>query len=254
MFPHAIKIFGENFVNENNDYAFLSGSALVANLYDQKRHTAWISSGSDDLTEEYIEVTFKNWQGEAVERTIDRIILLGHNMKAGQLQYWDGAAWQDLIGGTITDNTETDNLIEVTQVTTYKFKIKMETTLDTDPDAEKYIGELKVCATVLEPTVWLTQFKRKDYDKAGDFRLSNGPLVSWKEWNKVEGGLDIEQMSLVEITTLKTYIRNNQYLTIVFYDDFDMTETYEFIVANPTNYSIERKLEYYKTSLNLKER
>jgi len=251
-FMNAIKIFGENYINKNNAYAFLSGSALVSYLYDQKRQTAWLSSGSNNTIEEYIEITFKNWQGEVVQRTFDRVIILGHNIKAGQLQYWDGSAWQDLTGGTITDNTETDNLIEVTSVTTYKFKIKMTTTQIAN--AEKYIGEIKVCATILEPTDWLTKFKRNDDDRAGDYRLSKGDLVSWREWGKVEGGLDIEQMSLAEITTLKTYIRDNQYLTIVFWDDFDMSETYEFKVTNPINYSLDRKLQYYSTDLDLKER
>jgi len=250
---NGIKIFGENFINGDNDYAFLSGSALVAYLYDQKRYTAWVSSGSNNLTEEYIEITFKNWQGEAVQRTFDRIIILGHNLKAAQCQYWDGSAWQDITEGVLADNAATDNLLEISSpITSYKFKIKMTTTQIAD--AEKYIGEIKVCATILEPTLWLTDFKRNDDDKSGNYRLSKGSLVSWKEWNKVEGSLDIENAVLAEITTLETYIRNNQYLTIVFYDDFDMTETYEFIVVNPINYSLDKKMEYYETSLDLAER
>ena len=249
---NGIKIYGENFINSDNTYAFVSGSALVANLYDQKRATAWISSGSDDLTTEHIEVTFLNWQGEAVSRTFDRIILLGHNIKAGQLQYWDGSAWQDITGGTITDNSDTDTLIEITTpVAATKFKIIMTTTQVVD--AEKYIGELKVCLKVLEPS-WLSDYPMVADMKGGFYRNAEGGLVTWKEYTKQAGIFTIENVIKADMDILQPYLETAQFITIVFYNDFDLKHTYEFCLVNAPNFYLNRKTQLSSMTLDLQER
>ena len=247
----GIKIVGENFINEYNGYAFVSGSTSESYLYDQKRATAWLSSGSDDLTTEYIEVTFNNWQGEPVLRTFDRIILLGHNIKAGQLQYWDGSAWADLTGGTITGNTETDNIIEVTSVTTYKFKIKMTTTQVVD--AEKYIGELKVCQHVLSP-YWLSSYPMTAEQKSGNYRNAEGGLISWKEFTKQGGIFSIENIAKADMDILMPYMKTGEFITMSFYESFDLAHTYEFAIVNPPNFYLNRKTTRSSIDLDLKER
>jgi len=249
---NGIKIFGENFINSDNTYAFLSGSTSEAYLYDQKRATAWLSSGSNNATEEYIEVTFKNWQGAAVERTFDRIIILGHNLKAAQCQYWDGAAWDDITEGVLSDNEATDNLFEiVTPITSYKFKIKMTTTQV--GNAEKYLGELKVCLKVLEP-YWLSDYPMAGVQKAGNYRNSSGSLVSWKEYTKQAGIFSVTNVLKADMDTLMPYLESASFITIIFYNDFDLKHTYEFAIVNAPNFNLNRKTNRSSLYLDLQER
>ena len=99
---NGLKIFSENFLNQYDTIAVVSGDAMKGYLYDQKQDTQWSSSGSDDVTEESIDITFLNWQGEAGDHTFDRIIILNHNLKAITADYWNGAAWVAIAEATLT--------------------------------------------------------------------------------------------------------------------------------------------------------
>jgi len=246
---NGIKIFSENYVNKNCAFTFSSGSETQDKLYDQNQKTQWMSYGSYNGKIEIIEIEFRNWQSQIVERTIDKIILLNHNIKHGTMEYWGGSAWNAWTVGTLIFNDKVDNILSVEKITTSKIRFK-PTTITADI-GEKAVGELKACCSILEPSNWLTEFKRKDYDNSGNYRLAKGSLVSWKEWNKVEGTLDIKNISLDEMRILKEY--SNKNITIVFYDDFDLKETFEFVITNPIRYIFDRKTKFYETSLELKE-
>ena len=66
-----------------------TGSDSFINTYDLDDSTYWISIGSNDFTEETIDVVFD------VSQNIDRIVLRLMNFKEFTLQYWDGAAYAD---------------------------------------------------------------------------------------------------------------------------------------------------------------
>jgi len=249
---NGIKIFGENFINGDNGYTFLSGSSSENYLYDQKPTTQWLSVGSDDTTEEYIEISFKNWQGATVSRTFDRIIILNHNIKACQCQYWDGSAWQDITGGSLSANTAASNLLEIASpVSSEKFKIKITTTQVAD--TEKVIGELKVCKNIMAP-YWLSRFSRSDSQKSGAYNLLDGPLVFWKEWTKAGGTLNIIDIEKSDFDTIFPYFKTANFITVLFHNDFDLDETLELAITSAPNYILNRKTKLYQISMELRER
>ena len=251
---NALKIFGENCVNGDCGYTFSSGSALVAYLYDQNQATAWTSSGSNDATEESIAITFKNWQGTEISRTFDRIIILNHNIKAGAFDYWDGSAWQVISAAAMTAVTASNTLIElVTPISATRFRVRLTTTQTTN--AEKYIGELKVCQSIITGSqLWRSDIPRNDEQKSGSFRTGQGGLVSWREWSKFGAAGTLYDVSKTDHDLLFPYLKASGFITIVFWNDFDLTECFEASLVGAPNHKLDRKTALYEISLELKER
>jgi len=248
---NGIKVFGENFVNGDCGYTFSSGDSGQAYLYDQNQATKWTSSGSNDTTEESIIVIFKNWQGEEVNRTFDRIILLETNFAQMAADYWDGSAWQVITEAGITLAAD-HKLVEIASaITASRFRLRC-TTVQSGTD--KALGELKVCAAVLDSPRWESSFSRRDEKKGDSYRLAEGSLVSWKEWTKVEGTLSLDSVARADMELLLPFMKTAAFLTLVLHDDFDLADCYEFAVSSAPRLQLDRKTELYDLSMELAER
>jgi len=248
----AIELFSENYVNGDCTFTVVSGDGTKAYLYDQKQATTWLSSGSDDTTTETITIVFNNWQGEEVSRTFDRIVLLNHNLAGITADYWNGSAWIAITEATTTLSDE-DNIIEiVTAISATRFRINCTTAQSTD--AEKYIGELKICADIVSLGLTLSDWQPMGEQKGETYRLAGGSLVSWKEWTKLAGTLSLENVSKTVKDTLVPYIKLNGFLTLIFYSDYDASEVYEVAIGNAPSVMVDRKSDFFRVPLELRER
>jgi hypothetical protein len=144
-----MKVFYQNkLLSENFTVNVSSGDGSKSNVYDLDRDTYWITSGSNDTTEETYEVVFNNAQ------TISRLLLIGHNFKDFKAQYWNGSAYADFAAVyslktdsvaakiDITDNIYTTRYFEFTAVSTTKIKIFPKKTMVVN--AEKYLYEMYI--------------------------------------------------------------------------------------------------------------
>ena len=85
-----LKVFKQNFLFDYaNTITTSTGSDYADNMKDLDRALYWVSVGSDDTTTETITIEF------TVAAIISRLLLLQGNFKYFNIQYWDGAAWQD---------------------------------------------------------------------------------------------------------------------------------------------------------------
>ena len=251
---NAIRLYGENFINADCGYTFLSGSTLESYLYDQKPASQWSSSGSDDTTEETIEIVFKNWQGAEVTRTIDTLILLNHNIKSGGADSWSGTAWVEIASAAISDNDEDNLIIDLSaSVSTSRIRFRLNTTMV--ENAEKVIGEVKACLNIFDGSqLWLSSFARSDVQQAGSYNLAGGSLVQWREYARLNGALDLYDVSKTNRDTLFPYFTANGWLTIALYYDHDPSAVYEVAIVSAPNEMIDRKTELYSLSMEVKER
>lgn len=248
----AIEILTENYVNADDTIAVTSGDGTKAYLYDQKPSTCHLSSGSSDIIPETIDVTFKNWQGSAVNRTFDRIILLGHNYKAITADYYNGSAWVAIAEATLTLSAA-NTIIEIaTPITAGRVRVVAATTQTAN--AEKYLGELKVCASVVSLGLCLSNWQPTGEQKGEAYRLSGGSLVSWKEWTKLSGTLSLENVLKATKNLVLPYIKTGGFLTLVFYGDYDASEVYEFAIVSPPSIGVDRKAELFNLGIELRER
>lgn len=145
----GIKFFAKSFADIDNEAVLVtmsSSTSLRDYIRDRRRDTRWISSGSNDATQESITIDL------GASYAIDRLILVKHNFKAFNAQYWTGAAWAHFANvvtkeGTQSNITETaatktTSYYEFTEVTTQKVRIQVDTTQAAN--AEKYVQEVVV--------------------------------------------------------------------------------------------------------------
>lgn len=246
-----IRLWSENYVNGDCGITVETGTT-EAYLYDQNQDSKYVSAGSSDAITEIITVIFKNWQGTEVSRTFDRIALLNTNFKGMTADYWDGAAWQSIAEATLT-LAAANKVIEIaTPISATRFRISCTTTQVAN--AEKYLGELKICANVLDLGLALTTWEPSGEQKAGAYRLAGGALCAWREWTKVAGMLTIENLTKTVKDLLLPYLKASGFITLVFHDTFDVTDLYEMSIVSAPAVAIDRKAELYQLSMEMRER
>lgn len=142
-----------------------SGNSGASNILNPNTETYWVSSGSNDLTTETIEIEFAS-------ALISRILLLDHNFETFDIQYDSSGTWTDFasvvgIGGSlasISESTFSENgaYYEFDSVTTTKIRIRCSTTQVAD--AEKFLSQVIVTeeyGTLLGwPKIKSTEFDR----------------------------------------------------------------------------------------------
>ena len=95
----------------------------------------------------------------------------------------------------------------------------------------------------------LSSIKRKDAANCGHLRMLDGSLVAWKEWQKFEATLTLQNVTQTDRDALLAAIATNDFLLFVFEG-----ESYECLVAEPPQETPDRKTNLYTLELSLMER
>lgn len=166
------KIYTRNYIDDECTLSFSHGSTFGSRLYDRDKGSQYVTEDADDDTEEMsIEVDFKE-DGVAQEREIDTVILLNHNLRNPELEYWDGSNWQPL--DSESNVTSSTTVFSFTAVETTKIRLNC---LDTqDPDEEKAIGEIIACAVQLEFSQDLESYEVQFRQMASEVTLIDGSI------------------------------------------------------------------------------
>lgn len=251
--PSPVKIFGENFVHSGCAVTAGSGSG-VQYLYDGKNGTVWKSAGSNDATSEVLGVSFANRAGIPVSVTFDRIILQNTNAASMSAAYVSAAGEtvvlpEAALSGIIADSV----IVELAApVTARSLTLTFKTTQTANE--EKYLGGLKVCASVMTFGNALCAFSRADYAKQGDYYLASGSLVHWREYRKAGGTLCVENLTQADRDKLNKAINTQEFLTVSFIDDIAPGEVYEFFVSSAPTEEFDRHTLRYTCEFQVKER
>ncbi len=138
------KFYTENYINNRCTFSFTSATNSLSNrLYDNSRDLKLISLGSNDTTDEVWTITFP------YQVDIDTIFIDNHNIKSGNLQYWNGSAFVDFSTPiSWSGNIATTNIFSFTSVGISIIKLTMSTTQAAN--AQKYVGELRCMALIGE--------------------------------------------------------------------------------------------------------
>jgi len=250
----SLIILGENFVNDQNTYTVSSGDAFKSKIYDQKQSTQWITSGSAEGNIETLQVDFKDRIGDAVDRAIDRLILLNCNLAKFKIEYLSGGVWTSIAEAdfTTTPNTTKDVYIEIANpITTQSLLLTATNTLLAE--AEKKIGEFKACLFITDLRHRVS-FNRRDWDNADSYRLQGGALVSITNVSKVEASVQIIELNLINYELIVDLISNREWMTWVLYEDFRRADIYEFKTSTPLTQNLDRRMQHYTVGFSVKER
>lgn len=165
-------ILTKNYVNADDAITVSHGDGSKGYLYDRDKDSKWLTSGAnDDATEVSIIVEF--YEGtEAVERTIDRVLLINHNLKNWELEYWDGSAWQPLTSET-TDGADVTFKSFSEQTTE---KVRLLCTETQIADAEKFVGEFIVAALAVDPARDMEDYEVRFRERTNEMVMGDGSI------------------------------------------------------------------------------
>lgn len=140
------KFFTKNRLRDNCTFTFTTAlTTLAPILYDRNRDNVLSSSGSNDATPEIWTIEFSGAQ------TIDTIVVDNHNIKSGNVKYWNGTAYVNFsTPATWSANALTTSIFTFNSVSTLKIQITMNTTITTD--AQKSVGLIYAFATLGSPS------------------------------------------------------------------------------------------------------
>lgn len=183
------KIFTKNYVSADDSITVSHGDGAKAYLYDRDNASCWLSSGADDDTTQItIEIVFKEGS-TAVNRTIDSLFLINHNLKNWILEYWDGSAWQTLTSETVDDEDVTFK--SFAEQTTAKVRLTCDEAQAVD--AEKFIGEMIICALRVDLGDVMMNMERRDRERTKEIVLGDGSehrmTTLWTKFRSTKYGM-----------------------------------------------------------------
>ena len=165
-----------------------TGSAYTSHMTNRNNRSGWMTTGSTDAanTELLIEL------GE--NRAITDILLIGHNLKAYTIQYWDGSIYTDFSTAiSETTNTEDNTDYNFTSVSSSKIKLIITGCMTADDDKKitqliisDRLGQLSAYPIIKSPRLSqnrkrLKMLSGKSFvvETVGDFSSK----LSVKNWN-----------------------------------------------------------------------
>lgn len=152
----AIKFYNKNLIDIDDADASITitdstatdnGQSYVNFMRNRKNTSAWVTTGSNDAANTQIDIDMVS------ERIIDRIIIVGHNLKAFTIQYYNGSTYVDF-STAISETTNSDYTTEFafTQVSTTAIRIIITGTQSANDD--KYIYQLIVTKSIGQLNGW----------------------------------------------------------------------------------------------------
>ncbi len=164
--------FTRNYVDDEAIITVSHGDGSKGYMFDRDPDSKWTTSGADDDTTPVTAIVEFFEDGVSVERDIDRFLLINHNFKAWTLEYWDGSAWQSLTSETTDDEEVT--LKTFGEVTTSK--VRLTVTETQVADSEKEVGEMIVCAMLLNPARDLDDLAVQWREQSSEIMMGDGSV------------------------------------------------------------------------------
>lgn len=149
------KLYTRNYVDAGCTFTFSHGSTNGARIYDGEKTAQYITSGANsDSTDGVIQIGF--YEGGVLQtRVIDTLMILGHNVKYLDAEYYNATVGWQTIGAALNITTDY-TIISFAAVSATGFRVYFHTTRTANQ--EKKIGELIACAVAVDPGVELDSY------------------------------------------------------------------------------------------------
>ena len=201
-------IYEPNLIDSDTDtISVSSGTATIDFIYDYKGSIQWQTQGSNDATQEIIDIMFLNVDGNKMQRNIDRIVLINCNLKSFKLQSsnWNGStwsAWADIAGTTFITNSDNNLVISITNAIYWRVRLVMNTTIVADD--EKKIGQLIFTVVKYELPEPMSVYNIKNVIGSSIYRLYDGKGVKIVRHDKYAANIEFRQISETVRNELKS--------------------------------------------------
>lgn len=200
------KIWTKNYVSGDCTITVSHSDASKGYLYDRDKDAKWLTSGANsDATVASIEVVFKEGS-TAVDRTIDKLLIVNHNLKNWDFYSWNGSSW--VLQANENTDAATTTYKSFSPVTTSKVKLECDATQIAD--AEKFIGQLIVAALQMDVGHDFKTYDVRYRERSREIELGDGSkhkmITRWTTYRtqKYEARCAFEFVTEAERLTLKS--------------------------------------------------
>lgn len=162
------KFFKKNKLNDSCTWTMTTASTSLAYvLYDREVSTKLSSTSLSDTVPEVWVATFPS------SVTIQAILVLGHNIKSGDIKYWNGTAFVAFpTPFAWSANTASYTYGGVGTISTTKIQITMNTTIVSN--SKKYISELYILELFGDPSISPESIDRELTEDSISLKLAGG--------------------------------------------------------------------------------
>lgn len=115
-------------------------------------------------------------------------------------------------------------------------------------------GKIIAANTLLNLSDVLSTLSGNIYSREGQHYLANGTLIKWKDFSKYSLSLTLENINLTIKQSIENILKNNTFLTYIFYGSFDTALANEYALKQIPFFNFDRRRALYKTTLNLLEK
>jgi hypothetical protein len=156
------------------------------------------------ITKEYEEIEVEFYEGSvALDRTINTLLLQNINLKKFKLQYEDsGGDWADVPGTVFTDNSNTRVMVEFSDITTGRMRLRMDETIIADQP--KKVGEFWLLNNLYDLTDAMDIYRPTRIQDWGSNRLANFGDSLWWLNEKYKAVVGFRRITVSELEELKT--------------------------------------------------
>lgn len=116
------------------------------------------------------------------------------------------------------------------------------------------VGKIIASKTLLNLSEVLSTVNGNVYAREGHHYLANGELIKWQDFTKFNLTLSLENLNSTVKQNLENILKNNTFLTYIFYGSFDTTVAGEYALSHAPFFNLDRRRGLYKTTLNLLEK
>jgi len=192
--PQQIKWYKKNFVDIDNDNTTITitdatatdnGQDYVDFMRNRKNTSGWRTTGSNDAANTQIDFDL----GDSYD--IDRILVVGHNLGAFTIQYWDGAAFTDF-STAINETTNTDSTTEFTFNSVSTDQIRVVITGTQTADEDKVIKQFIITESIGQFEGWPKIKKPRSSKNKRRTRLLSGKSLVTKQLGYFSCELEVE--------------------------------------------------------------
>lgn len=259
-----IKWFDKNYIDIDNpdptititdSVATNTGQDYVDFMINRKNTSGWKTTDSTDAANTQIDVDLVD------EYSVNRILIIGHNLKAFTIQYFNGSIYTDFSTPVNeTTNTKTTNEFSFNTVTTSKIRIIVTGTQVVDD--EKEIKQLIITSSIGQFTGW-PQIKKTTIGKNKKrSRLLSGKTLVTTQVGYFACDLSVENWNIDNDLAIleEIYFSFNGVLMWINAGDDDQFSRTNFgyrgediYLVKPTNeYTPEFYKSYYRSGVKLK--
>jgi len=115
-------------------------------------------------------------------------------------------------------------------------------------------GAFKLLRSAVNLGLCAVDFTRSDYAKQGYFYLNDGSLLSWKEYQKAGGRMNISNCSFEVKNKILAAFEENDFLSFQLNPDIDAAAVYDFALIKAPSEKFDIKTGLFELELNLAQR